>query len=315
MITKKNLSPIKVWSYIKFQISYTILVSFLVWLTFYLTGKKEMALNFVPIGMIGSALAIFVAFRNNSAYARWWEARTLWGGIVTSSRVFGRLIITFTDSHSHQPNYNEERSNSFKREMILATIGWVHSLRLQLRNQENLDELKSYFNKEEFLSIQKNSSKPNMIQLLIGQKIYRAMANGTLGGFDSFQMEGQLLALANYQSSCERIKHTPLPRQYDFFTKIFVLVFATLLPFGLLSFFQTEVNLTISWIIIPLSVLIAGVFIIMERTGAANENPFENLVTDVPITSICNTIEIDLLEMLGEKSLPEKVKPVDGYLF
>jgi putative membrane protein len=53
----------------------------------------------------------------------------------------------------------------------------------------------------------------------------------------------------------------------------------------------------------------------MERTGAANEDPFENLVTDVPLSAICNTIERDLREMLGEKDLPEKLKPVDGYLF
>ena len=61
-------------------------------------------------------------------------------------------------------------------------------------------------------------------------------------------------------------------------------------------------------------VVIAGVFVIMERTGAANEDPFENKVTDVPMTYICNTLERDLLEMLGEIGLPEKLEPVKGYL-
>lgn len=66
---------------------------------------------------------------------------------------------------------------------------------------------------------------------------------------------------------------------------------------------------------IPLSVLIAGVFIIMERTGAANEDPFENKVTDVALSAICNTIERNLREMLGETELPPKLEVVDGYLF
>jgi ion channel-forming bestrophin family protein len=315
MIVKKNLSPIKIWNYTKSPILYTVAVSFLVWLTFYLTQKKEIAFNFIPISLIGSALAIFVAFRNNSAYARWWEARTLWGGIVNSSRVLGRLILTFADSHSHQANYNKPLSQAFKKELIYACIGWAHSLRLHLRNQTNISELKSFFNDEDFIEIEASSNKPNIIHLLIAKKIYNAMASGILGGFDSFQMEGQLLALANYQGGCERIKNTPLPRQYDFFTKIFVLVFATFLPFGLLGFFLTDSLLPFTWMIVPLSTLIAGIFIIMERTGAANEDPFENLVTDVPLTSICNTIERDLKEMLGEKILSEKLKPIDGYLF
>lgn len=53
----------------------------------------------------------------------------------------------------------------------------------------------------------------------------------------------------------------------------------------------------------------------MERTGAANEDPFENKVTDVALSAICNTVERNLREMLGEKDLPPKSEPVDGYLF
>jgi len=67
-----------------------------------------------------------------------------------------------------------------------------------------------------------------------GTQIYEGMSDGTLGGFDSFQMEGALAQFAALQSSCERIKDTPLPRAYDFFTRVFVWVFISLLPFFLL---------------------------------------------------------------------------------
>ncbi len=315
MIIKRNFHPLRVWAYIKNQVLFALFWAVAVWLIFYFTKRPELAFNFTPIGVLGSALAIFVAFRNNSAYARWWEARTLWGGIVNSSRVLARLVITFADSHAHQPNYDKARSEAFKKSLIYKQIAWVHAFRMQLRGQNNWQELQALLSPEEYAELMTKDHKVNHLHLLMGRRLYEAMANGTLGGFDSFQVEGQLLALANYQGGAERIKNTPLPRQYDFFTRIFVALFAALLPFGLLGFFLSENLQPFSWLVIPMSVLIAGVFIIMERTGAANEDPFENQVTDVALSAICNTIERNLREMLGETDLPPKLEPVDGYLF
>ncbi len=315
MIVKKNFSPLKVWAYIKWQMLFAAGWATVVWLVFYLGDRHGLVLNFTPIGVLGSALAIFVAFRNNASYGRWWEARTIWGGIVNACRVFSRLAITFADSHAHQPNYVKERSSAFKKEMVKLCIAWPHALRLHLRGQQQWDSLAHLLPEASLAELFAAQNKPNTLLLIMGRKIYEAMANGTLGGFDSFQMEGQLLALANHQGSCERIKNTPLPRQYDFFTRVFVWLFAALLPFGMLGFFTAPAMLAFSWVAVVLSVLLAGVFVVMERTGAANEAPFENLVTDVPLTALCNTIERDLLEMLGEQPLPEKLEPIKGYLF
>ncbi len=315
MIVKRNFSPVKVWQYIKRPMWFVISWSTLVWGVQYFMGFEEFYINFTPIGVLGSALAIFIAFRNNSAYGRWWEARQIWGGVVNSSRVIARLIITFTDSHAHQENYQKDRSEDFKKAMVLRCIAWVHALRFHLRKQSKWEELKPYLTPAEYEELVQTQNKPTYLQLLMWREIYKAKANGTLAGFDSFQMEGQLLALANYQGAAERIKNTPLPRQYDFFTRVFVLLFALLLPFGMLGFFQSENLLPFSYLVIPLTTVIAGVFVIMERTGAANEDPFENKVTDTPMTALCNTIERDLLEMLGEPNLPSKLEPVDGYLF
>ncbi|GAB4415765.1 MAG: bestrophin family ion channel [Bacteroidia bacterium] len=314
MIVKRNFSPIKVWQYIWRPMLFALLWSGGVWAVFEATSWSFLAVNFTPVGVLGSALAIFVAFRNNSAYGRWWEARTLWGGIVNSSRVLARLVITFTDSHRHQPQYDQARSEAFKQRLVYQQIAWVHALRLHLRGQNTWQELQPLLAPEVYEMVRTKAHKVNAIQLRMGQEIYQAMADGTLGGFDSFQLEGQLLALTNYQGGAERIKNTPLPRQYDFFTRIFVLLFATLLPLGLLSFFMSEPLRPLAWLIVPLTGLVAGVFIIMERTGAANEDPFENRVTDVAMTAICNTIERDLRELLGETDLPPKAVPIDGYL-
>jgi putative membrane protein len=137
------------------------------------------------------------------------------------------------------------------------------------------------------------------------------MADGTLGGFDSFQMEGQLLALANYQGGCERIKNTPLLRQYHYFTRLFLQVFIILLPFCLAADLE---RMGIGWVVVPVALVISFVFAIIGKVGEVNEDPFEGRITDVPLNALCNTIERDLRELLGEAELPAKLQPVNGYL-
>jgi len=311
MIVKRNFNPIKVIQYVKTELVFAAIIA----ATVFFLHKQEVTAITLPFSIsaiLGSALAIFIAFRNNSSYSRWWEARTLWGGIINSSRVLARLIITFTDSHAHQQNYEKNRSEQFKKEMIYKVIAWVHALRLHLRKHDNWLELKPFLSEQEFTELQKSHNKPNIIHLISGKKIYEAMANGTLAGFDSFQIEGQLLALANYQGGCERIKNTPLLRQYDFFTRVFLYTFILLLPFSLIGDF-TKMN--IDYLMIPVSIIISFVFAIISKVGEVNEDPFENRITDVPLTAMCNTIERDLREMLGETDLPKKLEAENGFLY
>lgn len=311
MIVKRNFNPFKVIQYVKTELIFAVAIALTVFVL-HRQGVTAISFPFSIAAILGSALAIFIAFRNNSSYSRWWEARTLWGGIINSSRVLARLIITFTDSHTHQQNYDNDRSEQFKKEMIYKVIAWVHALRLHLRKQENWMELKSFLSQQEFEQVEKSQNKPNYIHLLSGKNIYEAMANGTLGGFDSFQMEGQLLALANYQGGCERIKNTPLLRQYDFFTRVFLYTFILLLPFSLIGDF-TKMN--IDYLMIPISVIVSFVFAIIGKVGEVNEDPFENRITDVPLTAMCNTVERDLREMLGETDLPKKLEAENGFLY
>lgn len=312
MILKKIFHPISIIQYLKTELMVSLLLASFVYVSYSTFGLHKVALPFSIAAILGSALAIFIAFRNQSSYARWWEARTLWGGIVNSSRVFARLVRTFADSHKNQPNYDRERSEKFKKETVYMQIAWVHALRLHLRKENNWDILKKYLSNEDFNKLMQSNNKPNYLQTIIGEKIYEAMNNGTLGGFDSFQMEGQLLALANYQGGCERIKNTPLLRQYHFFTQLFLMVFMFILPFSLIGDF---IKMEIGFLVIPLSVLISFVFATMAKVGEVNEEPFENKITDVPLTALCNTIERDLLETLDIENLPKKLEPENGYLF
>ncbi len=309
MIIKRRFDPVKVLTYVQSE----LLLALVAAAAAYALHRWEplVALPFSIAATLGGALAIFIGFRNNSAYGRWWEARTLWGGIVNSARVLARLIITFTDSHAHQPNYDRARSEAFKREMVHKVIAWAHALRIHLRGERDWSSMMALMPAEERAAVDAATNKPNIVMHLIGQRIYRAMADGTLGGFDSFQMEGQLLALANYQGGCERIKNTPLLRQYHFFTRLFLQVFIVLLPFCLVADLE---RMGIGWVVVPVALIISFVFAIIGKVGEVNEDPFEGRITDVPLSALCNTIERDLRELLGETEVPAKLQAVDGYL-
>lgn len=311
MILKKVFSPLKVLQYMRTELVMATLITLSVYISYDHFGWHRVSLPFSIAAIMGSALAIFIAFRNNSAYGRWWEARTLWGGIVNSNRVFARLVCTFTDSHRHQANYDKDRSETFKRTLINLQIAWSHALRMHLRSQDTWNQLQPYLLPEDYQALLAAHNKPNYLQAIMGKHIYNAMGNGTLGGFDSFQMEGQLLALANYQGGCERIKNTPLLRQYHYFTRLFLFVFMIVLPFSMIGDFN---RMEVTWMTVPVSILISLVFAVMGKVGEVNEDPFENQITDVPLTALCNTIERDLLETLGGQPLPEKIIPEKGYL-
>ncbi|WP_299461666.1 bestrophin family protein [uncultured Microscilla sp.] len=312
MIVKKNFHPLKVLTYTWPPMLFSTGLALLVFGLHTGAGFTQIALPFMIVGVLGTALAIFLGFRNSSSYQRWWEARQLWGGIVNSSRIFSRLVCTFADSHQHQANYQKKRSEAFKKSLVYKQIAWVHALRFHLREQPLGQELKPLVSEAEFTRLAQAQNKPNYLQKMMGQQIYTAMADGTLGGFDSFQMEGQLAALANYQGSCERIKNTPMPRQYHYFTRVFLYVFILFFPLGLVG---ALAKMGIAWVVVPVTVVVAFVFSAIERTGAVNEDPFENRIQDVPLTTLCNTIERDLRETLEETQLPPKLVPVDGFLF
>jgi putative membrane protein len=131
-----------------------------------------------------------------------------------------------------------------------------------------------------------------------------------LGQFDPISLEPQLVALGTAQGVIERIKHTPTPRQYDYFTRRTLQVFAVLAPFGILSLVPGAI-----WWTVPLAIVLSGVFVVLAVTGAANDEPFGNRVTDVPLAALCAELERDVREILGERDLPPVPRPVDGYLW
>jgi ion channel-forming bestrophin family protein len=184
-------------------------------------------------------------------------------------------------------------------------------LRLHLRKQNSFEEFKHLLSASEFNELIQKQNLPNILLHKQGLRIKEAMHKEMLGAFDNISMEPNLATFSNWQGACERIKNTPLPMNYQYFTKLFLYVFIFVLPICLIGDF-TKTN--IGFMVVPVSFVISFVFAVMNKVGEINENPFENKISDIPMTSMCNTIERDLKEMIGETDLPKKLEAENGYI-
>jgi putative membrane protein len=312
MILRKFFNPIAVARYMRSELLVSITFSTGVYFLYQNQHIEKVSLSFSVAAILGSALAIFLAFRNNNAYNRWWEARTIWGNIINNSRIFARQIIANAENAVEIGKSSRQDVDNYKKELVYRQIAFAHVLRLHLRKQQNWEELRSLLSENEYLEMTQKANKPNYLLQKQGVRIKEGMRSEILGAFDNISLEPTLAGFNHAQGACERIKNTPLLRQYHFFTKLFLLVFMAVLPFSLISDFN---KVGVPLLMIPFSILISFVFGVMGKVGEVNEDPFENLITDVPMTSMCNTIERDLKEMLGETELPARLEPKNGFIF
>jgi putative membrane protein len=312
MIIKKIFNPLAIARYMRWELAASTILSIAVFFLYHHQHLEKVCLPFSIAAIMGSALAIFIAFRNNNAYNRWWEARTIWGGIINNSRIFARQIIANADHAAATGKANPTEVVAYKQELIYRQIAFAHALRLHLRRENAWQELRHLLPENEFEGFTAKNNKPNNLLQTQGIRIREGMRTEILGAFDNISLEPTLAGFNHFQGACERIKNTPLLRQYHFFTKLFLLVFMAILPFSLIADFN---KMGAPALMIPVSILISFVFGVLGKVGEVNEDPFENRITDIPMTSMCNTIERDLKEMLGEPGIPPKLEPEKGFLF
>lgn len=311
MILKKLFNPIAVARYMRWELTASTTIAVVVYFLYANQHLEKVGLPFSVAAILGSALAIFLAFRNNNSYNRWWEARTIWGSIINNSRIFARQVIANADSALAGGKVDAASIDNYKKEVVYRQIAFAHALRLHLRGQKSFEEFRHLLSKSEFEQVIQTQNIPNFLLFLQGKRIKDGMKAEILGAFDNISLEPTLAGFNNFQGACERIKNTPLLRQYHFFTKLFLLVFMAVLPFSLMADFS---KMGAPALMIPLSILVSFVFGVMGKVGEVNEDPFENRITDIPMSAMCNTIERDLKEMLGEADLPAKLAAKDGFL-
>ena len=263
-----------------------------------------LALPHIPLSLFGSAIGIIVAFRNQSAYARWWEARTLWGAVVNNSRTLTRQVTTIM-----LPSNDGEAGEltEYKRRLVYHAIAYAIALRQHLRGLEPWAELAPLLNEGELSALRDEKNVPLGILQQMSTLLHQCYARGWIVVVQWRALDQNLDDLMTAQGGSERIKNTPMPKQYDYFPQLFVQTYCLLLPLALV------VNM--GWYTPLGSTLVGFIFLALDKIGRDLDDPFENKIYDVPLTSITRTIEVNLRQMLGETALPAPEKPVRGVLW
>jgi ion channel-forming bestrophin family protein len=262
------------------------------------------AMPHIPLALFGSAIGIVVAFRNPSAYARWWEARILWGSVVNNSRSWARQVTTGMLSLKAD---EAAEMKQMQRRMVYLQIAYVHALRQHLRKLEPWRELAPLLEERELEALRVEKNVPLTIQEWMGQLLLECQAREWIDALQWRAMDESLNDLADAQGGAERIKNTPMPKQYEYFPQLFVHIYCVLLPLALVT--------NMGWLTPLGSTLVGFIFLALNQIGRDLEDPFENTIFDVPLTSITTTIEINLRQLLGETQLPQATVPVDGVMW
>lgn len=326
MYTKRFIDPEIIWYFAWRGLLSTTLLSSGVFALYHVCNLHYVALPFLPIATVGTAVAFYVGFKNNSSYDRLWESRKIWGEVTNISRA----MVSYAIAAMRGKEPEELRI------FVYRHLAFINILRLQLRKKNVWDESNEYTRmskecfsnrpfEEESVEVLNTFARDEAVELVkfrnIAVELIKRQMNTLIkfkdkGWIDSYE-HSDLLRLCsdfcNHQGKAERIKTFPFPRQYAFFSEVFVYIFVGLLPFGLIGEFA-KLSPNHEWLTIPFSVLISWLFITMEKVGDTSENPFEGSLNDIPMSAICRNIEIDLRSLLGETNLPEPLQAVDDIL-
>jgi ion channel-forming bestrophin family protein len=343
MITSKSISigKIATWSghHMVWLLSGAGVLAFA-----YKAGHVTLSIPWLPISVIGTAVAFYVGFKNNQAFDRMWEARKIWGVIVNNSRTWGMYVDGYITGQFANGVHTEADLKQIKQRLIYRHIAWLYALRSQLLiatpwehisqgglmgrtakyyqkkfgvglidDDATRNGLKHYLPDDEYERLIAAENTATQIINEQSRDLKSLRAADVIEDFRHMEMMQVLSRFYEEQGKCERIKKFPLPRQYAYMSRVFVGIFIALLPFSMIPELMKSGNWGF-WLSIPITALIGWVYVMMEIVGDYTENPFQGMANDIPMLSLTRTIEIDLRQMLGETDLPKAIVPVKDVL-
>ena len=252
-----------------------------------------------PLALLGVALSLFLGFRNNASYDRWWEARKLWGQLIVDSRSLTRQILSYIDGHSELGAVTQKR-------MIYLIIAFTHVLRHQLRESEPWQDVEKYLTADDIETLRHSQNHADTLLRLLGRELGYCRHNGLLSDLLVQNLDERITSMANIQAGCERLKNTPLPFAYRLLVHRTAYLYCFILPFGIAA--------SMGFLTPLFCAIVAYTFFGLDALSEELEEPFGVSANDLALTSMSRTIEIDLLDSLGETELPAPITAVNHRL-
>jgi putative membrane protein len=238
--------------------------------------------------VFGIALSLFLGFRNNAAYDRWWEARKLWGGLLADLRSLAREARVFLPDEG------------MRHALLRQSLAFLHLHRAQLRRLQ--DDPECQVRAPGLLA---TPNPPCACLDMMTEGLALAHRDGRLDGFGARSLSARLASIALQQAGCERIAATPLPHVYSLLIYRTTYLYCLLLPLALIG--------PAGWLT-PLFIGIVGyVFLGLAEVSEELSHPFGPTLNALPLDAICRAAEISLAPHLGQAA-PKPLQPLNYHL-
>jgi putative membrane protein len=257
--------------------------------------KYNIHLNPAPFTLFGIALALFLGFRNNVSYERFWEGRKLWGSLLNTARSLTRQVHTLPTQIPDVRNTNL---------FVNLLIAFGYTLKHQLRNTDPSADIERLLPSTLATRVKAVRYKPQLIIREMGHWVQMARRHNQIDYISQQSIDNNLNQLTDTLGGCERIASTPIPYSYSVLLHRTVYVYCFLLPLGLVD--------SLGWMTPIIVVFIAYTYVALEAIADELENPFGLLPNDLALDAICHTLENSLLEMDNRPLQPDP--PTDPFI-
>jgi putative membrane protein len=240
--------------------------------------------------LLGLALSIFLGFRNNACYERWWDGRRFWGQLIAEARGLARELPTLLPDDP-----------AVARRCAKRIIAFAHALRCQLRGATD-DAARGFLEPEEWERLTRRRSRPDAILRGLADELATLLRSGRLSDLRYQVLSARMQAMTDIQTACERLRSTPTPFTYTLLLHRTAWLFCLLLPFGMVG--------TLGLATPVLTAILAYAFFGLDALGEELEQPFGDTQNALPLDAMTRAIEIAVGEALNDEVLPAPAKPV-----
>lgn len=267
---------------------------------YFIAGFVDPYIPEMPLSIaafLGTAISVLLSFKMSQSYDRWWEGRKIWGAIVNDSRSFVLQLQAFIKNDELKPAI---------RVMAYRQVAWCYSLGQSLRGLPPLQSCEQFISDDDIESIKNFKNKPLAMLQLNVRDLKKLRNQNELSDFESIQLNSTCVRFSDSMGAAERINNTVFPTIYRMFLHFIIYLFVIILGIAL-----KDVGLVYE---IPLLLLISFVFFTLEKTAYYLQDPFRNRPSDVSVTAIARTIEINIRQLLDEEELPDPVTKDEFYI-
>lgn len=253
-----------------------------------------------PFALLGIALSIFLGFRNNAAYDRWWEARKQWGEMIYEIRSLARSSETLLDLQAEH-----SLAGGLRRQLLGWCAAHSHALRAFLRQDSCREALVQWLGEADADHALRHRNPAEYCLRRAGRIIGTLYRQQQIDGIGLRILDEHLTRLSAVQAACERIATTPLPFAYTLLTHRTTYLYCYLLPFALIP--------ALGFYAILFTLVVAYTFFGLDVLSQEMEEPFGCEANDLPLDALCRVNEISIAESLGDEP-PPALQPVQHFL-